>query len=351
MPDTLLNASTINAETAVAPPEGRTLLTVVTPCYNEEGNVREMCQTIRELFAGPLSKYDYEHIFIDNASRDHTAKILRELAAADRRVKVIINTRNFGHVRSPYHAFLKASGAAVIGLASDFQDPPELIPQFVAKWEEGAKVVMAVKTGSDESLLMSGVRSLYYKIIARLSSVEIVQNATGFGLYDKAIIDVLRGIEDPYPYFRGLVSDIGYPITTIPFHRPGRKRGITSNNFYTLYDLAMLGITNHSKVPLRIATMAGFGMAAVSLLVAIGYLVAKLVFWYSFTVGIAPLIISLFFFSSVQLFFIGILGEYIGSIHTYVQKRPLVIESESINFDSPRASARMGSAPVVVPKS
>jgi glycosyltransferase involved in cell wall biosynthesis len=326
------------------PAETRMLLTIVTPCYNEEANVRQMYEAIREQFEGPLSKYDYEHIFIDNASRDKTANILRELAAKDPRVKVIINTRNFGHVRSPYHAFLKASGAAVIGLAADFQDPPSLIPEFVAKWEAGAKVVMGVKTGSDESLLMSGVRSLYYKLVARLSSVEIVQNATGFGLYDRALIDILRRIEDPYPYFRGLVSDIGYPITTIPFHRPGRKRGITKNNFYTLYDLAMLGITNHSKVPLRMATMAGFGMAAVSLMVAIGYLFAKLLFWYSFTIGVAPLIISLFFFSSVQLFFIGILGEYIGSIHTYVQKRPLVIELESINFDSPRAAAQIGSA-------
>jgi polyisoprenyl-phosphate glycosyltransferase len=318
---------------------GRKLLTVVTPCYNEEANVREMAETIRELFAGPLSKYDYEHIFIDNASRDRTASILRELAASDPRIKVIINTRNFGHVRSPYHAFLKASGDAVIGLASDFQDPPSLIPEFVARWEQGAKVVMAVKIGSDETFLFSAIRSFYYKLVARLSSVEIVKNATGFGLYDRAFIDVLRRIEDPYPYFRGLVSDIGYPVTTVPFHRPQRKRGITSNNFYTLYDLAMLGITNHSKVPLRMATMAGFGMGAVSLLVAIGYLVAKLMFWYSFTVGIAPLIISLFFFSSVQLFFIGILGEYIGSIHTYVQNRPLVIEKETINFDRPTPQA------------
>jgi glycosyltransferase involved in cell wall biosynthesis len=313
----------------------RRLISVVIPCYNEEGNVREMCETLRELFAGPLSKYDYEQIFIDNASRDGTAAILRELAAQDPRVKVIINTRNFGHVRSPYHAFLRASGDAVTVLAADFQDPPSLIPQFVEKWEQGAKVVMAVKVGSDETFVMSAIRSSYYKLVARLSSVEIIKNATGFGLYDKAFIDALRRIEDPYPYFRGIVSDIGYPVTTIPFHRPQRKRGITSNNFYTLYDLAMLGITNHSKVPLRLATMAGFAMGTVSLLVAIGYLVAKLMFWYSFTVGIAPLIISLFFFSSVQLFFIGILGEYIGSIHTYVQNRPLVIESESINFDAP----------------
>jgi glycosyltransferase involved in cell wall biosynthesis len=238
-------------------------------------------------------------------------------------------------VRSPYHAILRSSGEAVITLACDFQDPPSMIPDFVAKWEQGSKVIMAVKSGSEESLLMSVVRSSYYKLVARLSAVEIIKDATGFGLYDKALIEALRRIDDPYPYFRGLVSDIGYPVTTIPFHKPQRKRGITKNNFYTLYDLAMLGITNHSKVPLRVATMAGFAVGALSLLVAMGYLVAKLLFWSSFTVGIAPLIISLFFFSSVQLFFIGILGEYIGSIHTYVQKRPLVIECEAINFDGP----------------
>lgn len=319
--------------------EPRILLTVATPCYNEEANVREMAEAIRELFAGPLSKYDYEHIFIDNASRDRTANILRELAAGDPRIKVIINTRNFGHVRSPYHALMKSSGAAVMGIAADFQDPPSLLPEFVAKWEQGAKVVMAVKTGADEAFLIASVRSFYYKLIARLSTVEIVRNATGFGLYDKAVIDALRKMDDPYPYFRGLISEIGYPVTKVPYHKPRRRGGISKNNFYTLYDLAMLGITNHSKVPLRMATMAGFGMGSVSLLVAIGYLIAKLLFWYSFTVGIAPLIVSLFFFSSVQLFFIGILGEYIGAIHTYVQKRPLVIESESINFDKPTASA------------
>jgi glycosyltransferase involved in cell wall biosynthesis len=294
-----------------------------------------MYEAIRELFAGPLAHYAYEHIFIDNASRDRTANILREIAAKDSRVKVILNTRNFGHVRSPYYAILKTSGDAVIGLACDFQDPPSLIPEFVKQWEAGVKVVMAVKTGSDETLIFASVRSLYYKLVTRLSAVQLVKNATGFGLYDKAVIDVLRRIDDPYPYFRGLLSDIGYPVTTIPFHRPQRKRGFSKNNFYTLYDVAMLGITNHSKVPLRIATMAGFAMGTVSLLVAIGYLVAKLVFWYSFSVGIAPIIISLFFFSSLQLFFIGILGEYIGSIHTYVQRRPLVIENEAINFDGP----------------
>jgi glycosyltransferase involved in cell wall biosynthesis len=338
----------MNSDIARAPagsPNGRKLLTVVVPCYNEEGNVREMYETIRELFAAQLSRYDYEHIFIDNASRDRTPNILRELAAQDPRVKVILNTRNFGHVRSPYYALLKSSGEAVIGLACDFQDPPSMIPEFVAKWEQGAKVVMAVKSGSDETLLLAGVRSFYYRLVARLSSIEIVKDATGFGLYDKAVIDVLRRIDDPYPYFRGLVSDIGYPVTTIPFYRPRRKRGITKNNFYTLYDVAMLGITNHSKVPLRFATMAGFAMGTLSLLVAMSYLVAKLLFWYSFTVGIAPIIISLFFFSSVQLFFIGIIGEYIGAIHTYVQNRPLVIENESINFDRPVAASPISAPP------
>jgi polyisoprenyl-phosphate glycosyltransferase len=341
-------SSYTNSDVALAPaepPAGRKLLTVLTPCYNEEQNVRELYEAIRDLFEGPLARYDYEHIFIDNASRDRTPNILRELAAKDRRVKVILNTRNFGHVRSPYHAMLRSSGDAVIALACDFQDPPALIPEFVARWEQGAKVVMAVKSGSEESFLFSGVRAFYYRLVARLSSVEIIKDATGFGLYDRALVDVLRRIDEPYPYFRGLVSEIGYPVTTIPFHKPQRRRGITSNNFYTLYDLAMLGITNHSKVPLRIATMAGFGMGAVSLLVAIGYLIAKLLFWYSFTVGVAPIIISLFFFSSIQLFFIGILGEYIGAIHTYVQKRPLVVENEAINFDQSASAPPVFAAP------
>jgi len=308
------------------------LISVITPCFNEEENVRELCQRVRNVFDG-LPNYTYEHIFIDNASKDKTVAILKEIAANNPQIKIIVNTRNFGHVRSPMHAVFQAKGDAVIGIVADFQDPPELIPDFIRKWEEGFKIVIGVKAKTEDSLLFYTIRKTYYKIIGQLSDVEMVQNFTGLGLYDKKVIDILREIDDPYPYFRGLICDIGYERAVILYDQPARKRGFTKNNFYTLYDLAMLGITNHSKVPLRLATMTGFAVAIISLLCASGYFIYKLIFWSSFSVGIAPLVIGLFFFSSVQLFFIGIIGEYVGSIHTQVLKRPLVIEKERFNFD------------------
>lgn len=308
------------------------LISVITPCFNEEENVRELCQRVKNVF-DDLPNYTYEHIFIDNASKDKTVEILKEIAMENTQVKIIVNTRNFGHVRSPMHAVFQAKGDAVIGIVADFQDPPELIPDFIRKWEEGYKIVIGVKAKTEDSLLFYAIRKAYYKIIGQLSDVEMVQNFTGLGLYDKKVIDVLREIDDPYPYFRGLICDIGYERAVILYDQPARKRGITKNSFYTLYDLAMLGITNHSKVPLRLATMTGFAVAILSLFCALGYFIYKLIFWENFSVGVAPLVIGLFFFSSVQLFFIGIIGEYIGSIHTQVLKRPLVIEKERINFD------------------
>jgi glycosyltransferase involved in cell wall biosynthesis len=308
------------------------LISIVTPCYNEEENVAELYRQVQQVFA-TLPDYRYEHIFIDNASRDRTVEILKGIAAADRNVKIIVNSRNFGHIRSPYHALLQAQGDAVILLVADLQDPPPLIRDFIETWEKGYKIVLGVKTQSKETAAMFLVRKIYYDFIGRLSEIELTKNNTGFGLYDKKIIEILRGINDPYPYFRGLVSDIGFESAKIEYTQPARKRGITKNNFYTLYDIAILGITNHSKVPLRIATMLGFCMSALSLLLAMGYLIAKLIFWTQFSIGIAPLVIGLFLFSSVQLFFIGIIGEYIGSIHTQVLHRPLVIEKERINFD------------------
>jgi glycosyltransferase involved in cell wall biosynthesis len=309
------------------------LLTILTPCFNEEENIREVYQQVRAAMQS-VSGCDYEHLFIDNASKDRTVEILRELAAADRRVKVIVNTRNFGQVRSPYHAFLEARGDAVLGCVADLQDPPELIPQFVRKWEEGYKVVIGVKQGSGESWLMSRTRRFYYWLVAKLSSdVELVRNFTGFGLYDREVVEQFRRTEEQYPYFRGLVSDFGYERAEILYTQPARTRGRTKNDFFSLYDIAMLGITNHSKVPLRIAAMAGFTISLLSLLVALGYLVAKLIFWNELQLGTAPLLIGIYFFGAVQLFFIGILGEYIGSIHTQVHKRPLVVEKERINFD------------------
>ncbi|MDR3634896.1 MAG: glycosyltransferase family 2 protein [Isosphaeraceae bacterium] len=309
------------------------LLTILTPCFNEEGNVREVYQQVKAAMQ-TLPGYDYEHLFIDNASKDGTVGILRQLAAADRRVKVIVNTRNFGHVRSPYHAFLQARGDAVMSCVADLQDPPELIPQFVAKWQEGYKVVIGVKAGSRECWLMRRARKSYYWLVAKLSSdVELVHNFTGFGLYDREVVEQFRSTDEQYPYFRGLVSDFGYERAEIPYMQPARTRGKTKNDFFSLYDIAMLGVTNHSKVPLRLAAMAGFALSLLALVVALAYLVMKLTMWQTFDLGLAPLVIGVYFLGSVQLFFIGILGEYIGSINTQVHKRPLVVEKERINFD------------------
>ena len=307
------------------------LLSIVTPCFNEEDNVEELYRQVKSVVES-LPGYTYEHIFIDNASKDRTVPILKGLAGKDRNVKIIVNSRNFGHIRSPYHGLLQTSGDAVVLMVADLQDPPELLRNFVKKWEEGYKIVLGVKTKSRETAAMFLVRKAFYHFISNLSDIELTKNNTGFGLYDKRIIEILREINDPYPYFRGLISDIGFESAKVEYTQPARTRGITKNNFYTLYDMAMLGITNHSKVPLRIAAMLGFMMSIISLLIAVGYFVAKLVFWNYFSLGIAPLVIGVFFFSSVQLFFIGIIGEYIGSIHTQVLKRPLVIEKERVNF-------------------
>lgn len=309
----------------------RKLISIVTPCYNEEANIDELYQRIVDVMA--RLDYDYEHIFIDNCSTDNSLVKLRALAAQDKRVKLILNARNFGHIRSPYYALLQARGDAAVLIASDLQDPPEMIEEFVKKWEEGFKTVMAVKPESEESRLMFIARRIYYRFVTRISEVPLVQNATGAGLFDRAVLDILKKIDDPYPYFRGLLCEIGFPIATVPFKQPRRMRGITKNNFYTLYDIAMLGITNHSKVPLRLMVIGGAMLAGFSLLAAFGFLIAKLVFWDSFQMGIAPLLISLFFFSSVQILFLGMLGEYLGSVHTKIRNMPLVIESERVNFD------------------
>ena len=303
----------------------------MTPCYNEEENVRPLFEAVKKVFAD-LPQYEFEHLFIDNSSADRTVDILREMAAEDSRVKVIVNTRNFGHIRSPHHGLLQGQGDAVIALMADFQDPPEMIPLYLAKWEEGYKVVLGVKTSSDESAMMYFFRTLYYKFLDRVADVELIQHATGSGLYDQQVLDVLRKIEDPYPYVRGLIADIGFEVCKIEYHQAQRRHGISKNNFYSLYDLAMVGITNHSKFPLRLAALMGFVMSGMSLLIAAAYLVAKLMFWYRYPAGVAPVLIGVFFFASVQLFFIGVLGEYVGAIYTQVRNRPLVIEKERINF-------------------
>jgi len=307
------------------------LISVVTACFNEEENVELLYNEVRTVFE-KQTEYQYEHIFIDNASKDRTVPILKEIAKNDQNVKIIVNARNFGHIRSPFYGLLQARGDAVISIVADFQDPPSMIPDFIKKWEEGYKIVVGVKSQSEENPLMFMIRKSYYNLLYNLSEVDQIKNFTGFGLYDQKIIEILRTIDDPYPFMRGLISEIGYDTFCIEYKQPIRKRGITKNNFYSLYDMAMLGITNYSKVPLRLATLLGFGIAVLSLVIAIIYLIYKIVFWESFSVGIAPLVIGLFFFSAVQLFFIGVIGEYIGSIYTQVLKRPLVIERERINF-------------------
>lgn len=306
-------------------------ISIISGCYNEEENVEEFVTRV----CGALEstgEQNYELILIDNASTDTTQGKIRAIALKNPKIKAIFNARNFGHVRSPYHALMQATGDVVICMASDLQDPPEMIPQLIEEWKKGAKAVVCVKESSEESPLFFLIRRTYYALVHRLSDTKLIQNFTGFGLYDRAIVDYCRKVADPYPYFRGQISEIGLPIKEIPYRQPQRKRGITKNNFFTLYDLAMLGITSHSKLPLRLAAMLGFLMALLSLLVALVYFVYKLIFWYSLPVGTAPLVIGLFFFASVQLFFIGILGEYIGAIHTQVLKRPLVVEKERINF-------------------
>src|SRR5882724_7420479 len=255
-------------------------VTVLTPCYNEAENVRALIERVRAVFQ-PLAEYDYEHVFIDNASTDETVSILRDIAARDKRVKVIVNTRNFGHVRSPYHALLQCRGDAVIGMAADLQDPPELIPAFLEKWREGYKVVLGVKSASKESAFMFALRRLGYGVIDRLSEVKQVRNSTGFGLYDKAFVSVLRRLPDPYPYFRGIVAELGFRYATVPYTQPKRIRGVTKNNAYALYDLGVQGIVNHSKIPLRLATIIGFCSSVVSLVAAFVYFGMKMLFWYN----------------------------------------------------------------------
>jgi glycosyltransferase involved in cell wall biosynthesis len=313
-------------------------LSIVTGCYNEAENVPELIRRVRAVMA-ELPAYTYEHIFIDNCSTDATVAVLKTFAAEDRGIKIIVNARNFGHIRSPYHALLQAHGDAVISLVADLQDPPEMILEFVRHWEAGHKVVVGIKTLSRERWWIYRLRGLYYKLVKRLSDVDLLEHFTGFGLYDRQIMDVLRGLREPYPYFRGLISDIGFNIRRVEYTQPERLYGQTKNNFLTLFDMAMLGFTNYSKVPLRLATLLGFSTAVLSLLVGMSYLVAKLIFWQTFSAGMAPVMIGIFFLGSVQLFFMGIVGEYVGAVFTYVQNRPLVVEKERINF-GPEPSTR-----------
>jgi polyisoprenyl-phosphate glycosyltransferase len=308
------------------------LITIMTPCYNEELNVREVHRRMQAVVAA-LPEYRFEHLFIDNASKDGTVDELRAIAAEDSSVKVIVNARNVGPDRSGMHAFLQAQGDAVGCLVADLQDPPELFVDMIREWEKGTPIVVAIKNSSDESGLMYRVRTAYYRLIGRLTNVEVLEHFTGFGLYDRSVVEHIRThFRDPYPYFRGMIAELGLPYTKIFYNQNRRKRGFSKNNFYTLYDLAMLGITNLSKVPLRLVIFSGFISAFISFAVGMFYLAYKLLFWTRFNVGIAPVVLGMFFLGSVQLIALGIIGEYVGSIHTFVMNRPLVTERERINF-------------------
>src|SRR5579875_556277 len=309
-------------------------ISIITPCYNEEANVLNLYNQVRAVMAG-IGRYEYEHIFIDNHSRDNTVAILRMIAAEDPNVKIIVNARNFGHIRSPIHALMQARGDAILGIVADLQDPPPMIADMIAEWEKGAYCVLGIKRSSEEPGLMFWLRKQYYKYAERLSSIETIQNYTGFGLYDRKVVELVRQFDDPYPYFRGMIAEIGLPTVKLLYDQPARKFGVTKNNWYTLYDIGMLGVINYSKVPLRMATFAGFGGALLSFLIAFGYLVAKLAFWNTFSVGVAPMIIGLFFLQSLMLVFLGVMGEYVGAIYTQIQHRPYAVELERINFDQP----------------
>ena len=308
-------------------------ISVLIPCYNEEENVEAISQAVLETLERDLPRYDYELVFIDNDSRDNTRPILRRLCQENPKIKAIFNARNFGQFNSPYHGLLQVTGDCVIAMVADFQDPVELIPKYVKAWEEGYKIVIGIKTSSKENPLMYWLRSCYYKVIRKLSEVDQIEHFTGSGLYDREFIEVLRRLDDPTPFLRGIVAELGYKRKEIPYEQPKRRAGKTHNNFYRLYDAAMLSVTSYTKAGLRLATFLGALSCAVSLLVAFAYLIMKLVWWDRFPAGMAPMLLGMLFLGSVQIFFIGMVGEYVLSINQRVMKRPLVIEEERLNFE------------------
>ncbi|MGL5434353.1 MAG: glycosyltransferase family 2 protein [Lachnospiraceae bacterium] len=309
-------------------------ISILIPCYNEEENVEPISQAVVEIMDQELPQYDYELVFIDNDSQDNTRPILKRLCQDNARIKAIFNAKNFGQFNSPYYGMLQVTGDCVIEMVADFQDPVELIPQYVRAWEEGYKIVIGIKTSSRESKVMYWLRSIYYKTIQRLSEVEQIEHFTGSGLYDREFIEILRSLDDPTPFLRGIVAELGYKRKEIPYEQPQRRAGKTHNNFYRLYDAAMLSVTSYTKVGLRLATIFGASCGIFSMLVALVYLVMKLIWWDRFPAGMAPLLIGMLFLGSVQMFFIGLVGEYVLSINQRVMKRPLVIEEERINFET-----------------
>lgn len=308
-------------------------ISVVIPTYNEEANVVPLSKAIIETMERDLPEYDYEILFIDNHSQDNTKVLLRGLCADNPRIKAIFNAKNFGQARSPVYGMKQAYGDCVIRMCADFQDPVEMIVQFVRHWEQGHKIVIGVKKASKEKRIMYGIRSVYYKLINKITDIDHIEHFTGFGLYDKKFVDVVRDLHDPMPYLRGIIAELGFDYYAIPYTQPRRRAGKSKNNFYSLYDYAMIGITSYSKVVLRLATFVGFGVAGLSVLGGIVCLILKLLYWDRYSAGIAPMLIGMFFLSALQLIFIGFLGEYVLSINTRVLDRPLVVEEERLNFE------------------
>ena len=306
-------------------------ISILTPCFNEEAGIKDCYEKVREVF-NKLADYEYEHIFIDNCSGDNTVTILKEIAKYDGNVKIIVNSRNFGLSRSPYHGKLQMTGDALVPVVADLQTPPTVIPELIRKWEQGYMMVLGIRVDMQEGVLIRFARNIFYKIIKRLSNIEQFEHFIGFGLFDKKIIQILREFDDRTPYFRGLISEIGFDKAFVEYSQPPRMHGKSRHSFFDLFELSILGITSYSKMPLRIMTILGALLSALSLIIGCSYLIAKLYFWDSFALGVAPLIIGLFFFASIQILAIGLLGEYVGLIFEKVTRRPLVIEKERVNF-------------------
>ena len=308
-------------------------VSILIPCYNEEDNVVPMSEAITELFENELKQYDWELLFIDNDSYDNTRPLLREICEKNVHIKAIFNAKNFGQFNSPYYGILQTTGDCTISMVCDFQDPIELIPKYLEEWENGYKIVIGIKTGSKESKIMYGLRTLYYKMIKKFSDVEQIEHFTGSGLYDRSFVEVLRELDDPTPFLRGIVAELGYKRKEIEYVQPERRAGKTHNNWYSLYDAAMLSFTSYTKIGLRLCTFTGMFIGVCSTIIGLVYLILKLCMWDKFTAGYAPMMIGMFFLGAVQLFFLGFIGEYILSMNQRIMKRPLVIEEERIGFD------------------
>ena len=308
------------------------LISVVLPCYNEEGNVEKISNEVIKLFETELKKYKYEIIFIDNDSKDDTRNILRRLCKKNKNIKAIFNAKNFGQFNSPYYGLLQINGDAAISMASDFQDPVYLITEFIRAWEDGYKIAIGVRNSSTDNAVLKFLKKIYYNLIKKFSNVDQIKMFTGFGLYDKDFINILRKLDDPTPFLRGIVAELGYKRKEIPFVQGRRISGKTSNNLYSLYDAAMLSFTSYTKIGLRLATFIGAIAFIISFAIGLIYLIMKLIWWDRFQAGMIPILLGMLFLGSVQIFFIGIIGEYVLAINQRSMKRPLVIEEERINF-------------------